>query len=83
MKTMLLGAAAAFSVGVGSAYASETSDIPNTFFTELPGVIAQAPAQNIPSVATAQSGEATHVYVTSSSHGTWLQNSHGEGGSNN
>jgi hypothetical protein len=26
---------------------------PNTFFTSLPGVVAQAPAQNAPAVATA------------------------------
>jgi hypothetical protein len=83
MKTMFLAAAAALSLGVGSAYANEGGPVANTFFTELPGVIAQAPAQNVPSVATAQSGQAVQVYATSSSQGTWLQNSHGEGGANN
>jgi hypothetical protein len=73
MKTMLLAAAAALSLGVGSAYASEGDNIPNTFFTELPGVIAQAPAQTVPSVATAHSGQSTHVYLSrSQSQGTWL-----------
>jgi hypothetical protein len=73
MKTMLLAAAAAFSLGVGSAYA-DGGDGPaaNTQFTELPGVIAQAPMQNAPVVATAQNGEAIHTYVTNSNHGTWL-----------
>jgi hypothetical protein len=33
---------------------------------------AQVPAQNAPSVATAQSGQTMHVYVTHSNQGTWL-----------
>jgi hypothetical protein len=86
MKMMLRAAVSALSfASIGSAYANEGGPVANTFFTELPGVIAQAPVQNAPSVATAQSGQAqTHVYVTrSQSQGTWLQNSHGEGGANN
>ena len=73
MKTMLLAAAAAFSLGVGSAYA-DGGDGPaaNTQFTEVPGVIAQATVQNAPSVATAQNGQAVQAYVTQSSRGTWL-----------
>ena len=49
MKTMLLAAAAALSLGVGSAYA-DSGDGPaaNTFFTELPGVVAQAQVPNAP-----------------------------------
>jgi hypothetical protein len=44
------------SLGVGSAY-TDSGDrrVANTQFTELPGVIAQAPVQNAPAVATAQS----------------------------
>ena len=72
MKTMFLAAAAALSLGIGSAYASEGGQVANTFFTSLPGVIAQAPAQNAPAVATAQNGQAARAYVTQSSHGTWL-----------
>ena len=71
MKTMFLAAAAAVSLGVGSAYANEGGAVANTLFTELPGVIAQAPVQNAPSVATAQNGQ-VHVYSTQSSRGTWL-----------
>ena len=87
MKTMLLAAAAAFSLGVGSAYA-DGGDGPaaNTFFTELPGVVAQAQVPNAPVYAQngqqnqaqtqqAQSGQAAHgygVYSTQSSRGTWL-----------
>ncbi|HTI83612.1 MAG TPA: hypothetical protein VL614_24420 [Acetobacteraceae bacterium] len=48
MKTMLLAAAAVLSLGVGAAYADseggsgeDGGTIPNTYFTELPGVDAQ------------------------------------------
>jgi hypothetical protein len=58
MKTMLLAAAAALSLGVGSAYA-DGGDGPaaNTFFTDLPGVVAQADVPNAPTYA--QNGQAT------------------------
>jgi hypothetical protein len=73
MKTMFLAAATVLTLGVGSAYANEGGPVANTFFTELPGVIAQAPAQGAPSVVTAQNGQATHVYATrSQGQGTWL-----------
>jgi hypothetical protein len=73
MKTMFLAAATMLSLGIGSAYACD-GDIPqaDTFFTELPGVIAQAPVQNAPLVATAQGGQATQAYVANSNRGTWL-----------
>ena len=96
MKTMLLAAAAA--VGIGSAYA-DGGDGPaaNTFFTELPGVVAQAQMPNVPAYAQngqqnrqaqtqqVQSGQAAHgygVYSTQSSHGTWLFAPDPNGGSN-
>ena len=74
MKTMLLAAAAALSLGIGSAYADSEGggQFPITQFTEIPGVLAQAPAQNAPAVATAQNGRAVQTYATQSSHGTWL-----------
>jgi hypothetical protein len=73
MKTMLLAAAAALSFGVSAAYADGgQGTLPNTYFTELPGVIAQAPVQNAPSIATARNGQAIGTYVTNSNHGTWL-----------
>jgi hypothetical protein len=73
MKTLFLATAAALSLSMGVAYAGD-GDVPqaNTLFTELPGVIAQAPVQN-PSVATAQNGQAAqHIYATQSNRGTWL-----------
>jgi hypothetical protein len=73
MRTMLLAAAAALSVGMGSAYADQGDGTQaNTLFTELPGVVAQAPVTQAPSVATAQNGQAVQTWVTQSSHGTWL-----------
>ena len=71
MKTIILAATAALSLGLGSAFAQENADpIANTQFTSIPGVLAQAPAQN-QSSAVAQNGQ-VRVYSTQSSHGTWL-----------
>jgi hypothetical protein len=81
MKTMLL-AAAALSLGIGSAYAdSEGGQVANNQFTSIPGFLAQAPAQKAPAVATAQNARAVQTYATQSSHGTWLSfGSHGGDG---
>jgi hypothetical protein len=59
MRIMLRAALAAMSIAnIGSAYAdSEGGQIANTRFTEIPGFLAQAPAQNAPAVATAQNGQ--------------------------
>ena len=65
MKTMLLAASAALSLGIGSAYADANSSggtIPNTFFTQLPGVNPTPPVQHVPAATTAQGGP--HAYVT-------------------
>jgi hypothetical protein len=81
MKTMIIAAAAALSLGVGSAYAdSEGGQVANTQFTELPGVVSQAPVQNAPAIAK-QNGQAVHAYVANSSRGTWLfqPNQNGDG----
>jgi hypothetical protein len=81
MKTMLLAAAAALSLGIGSAYADSVGGtLPITFFNQLPGVAEKAPAQHIPAAATAQGG--AHAYVAQSSHGTWLYPPHEGGGTN-
>ena len=85
MKIMLRAAIAALSfASIGSAIASEGDGgtVANTFFTELPGVVAQAPVQNAPAVATAQNGQAVHTYATQSSHGTWLFAPNGNQGAN-
>jgi hypothetical protein len=72
MKTILLAAAAAFSFGVSPGYADDgDGPVPNTRFTEVPGVTAQAPVQNAPAVAAAQNGR-MHTYLTNSGRGTWL-----------
>jgi hypothetical protein len=75
MKTMLFAAVTALSLGMGSAAFAESegaANAGNTQFTEIPGVVAQAPVQ-APTAATAQSGQQQlPVYGTSSSHGTWL-----------
>ena len=74
MKIMLRAAIAALSfANIGSAIASEGDGgtAPNTFFTELPGVVAQAPVQNAPSIAAAQNGQAGQTY-SHSNHSPWL-----------
>jgi hypothetical protein len=50
-------------------------------FTEL---VAEAPVQNAPAVATAQNGQAVQTYITQSSRGTWLfaPNPNGDGTNN-
>jgi hypothetical protein len=75
MKTMLLAAAAALSLGIGSAYAGDGEGPAGGYVFPgyiIPGSV-YAGAQT-PSVATTQNGQArTHVYVThSQSQGTWL-----------
>src|SRR5438105_12454729 len=84
MKTMLLAATAALTLSAGAAYA-DGGDGPaaNTFFTELPGVVAQAPVQNAPAVATARNGQAVHAYVANSNRGAWLFPPNQNGGGNN
>ena len=61
---------------------SEGGQVANTQFTELPGVVSQAPVQNAPAVATAQNGQAVHTYATQSNHGTWLFAPNGNQGAN-
>ena len=84
MKIMLRAALAAVSIAsIGSAYAdSEGGQNANTQFTQTPGFLAQAPAQNAPAVAVARNGQAVQAYVTQSSHGTWLFPPHQGGGNN-
>ena len=76
MKTMILATAAVLALGAASAFAGEGEGThPNTLFTELPGVLAQAPVQQpVPSaVARNQNnGAPVAAFVTNSHRGTWL-----------
>ena len=83
MKIILLAAAAAASLSTGVANANEGGPAANTQFTEQPGFLAQAPVQNAPSLATAQNGQAVHVYATQSARGTRLFQARDGGGANN
>ena len=70
MKLLLQAAMAAVSIGsISPAMAGESPPNPHTF-TEPPGVIAQAPAQTVPSVETAQRGALQAD--THASHSPWL-----------
>jgi hypothetical protein len=73
MKTMLLAAAVTLGIGVGSAYAGDGGNlIPDTEFTEIPGVLAAPSVQNVPSIASTQNRLPTQAYATQSNRGTWL-----------
>ena len=74
MKIMLRAAIMAVSLGtIGSAHAGDgDGTIANTRFTEIPGVVGQAPVGNAPPVATAQDGQAVQTYVSSSSRTAWV-----------
>jgi hypothetical protein len=90
MKTMLLAAAAALSLDIGSAYAADGQGpaggylypdyiAPGSVYAGVP-----TPAQNTPRVATAQNGQATHIYGThSQSQGIWLFPPNQAGGGGN
>ena len=80
MKTMLLAVAVALGLSAAPAFASEGGPVANTQFTELPGVLAQAPKQVAP-IAMAQSGHAVKAYATQTSHGTsvFAPNENGNG----
>ena len=65
MKTMILAAAAALTLGVGSAYAGDgEGPVPNTQFTEIPNVIAQAQVPSASALAANQNGSGTALFVT-------------------
>ena len=83
MRIMLRAAIAALSIAsIGPAFAGEIEGVqPYTSFRQLPGVIAMAPVEN-PSVATAQNGQATHVYATQTNQGTWLNQGGSHEGAN-
>ena len=73
MSILLRAALAAVSIGsITPAIAGEGGPNPNTVSAELPGVIAQAPAQNVPSFATAQNGQLTVQAETQPGRSLWL-----------
>jgi hypothetical protein len=74
---MLIAAAAGLSLAASTAaYAEGGQGIePNTFFTQLPGVVAYADVPNAPTYAQngqvqARNGQAVQAYVTQSGRGT-------------
>jgi hypothetical protein len=74
MRIMLRAAMAALSIAsIGSAYAdSGDGVVANTQFTEIPGVVAQAPVQNMPLVAATADGQAVQTYESHANRTTWL-----------
>jgi hypothetical protein len=67
MKTVILTMAAVLGFGIGSVYAAEGQEddtIADTYFTELPGVVATVPGLPSTALATNQHGGPAAVYVT-------------------
>ena len=86
MKTMLLAAAAALSLGIGSGYAAQGTAGGYVYPDYIaPGsVYAGAPTSVQTTAATAQNGRAVHTYVThSQSPGIWLFPPNQTGGGSN
>ena len=73
MKTIILASAAVLGLGVTTAFAeSEGGPAGNTYFTELPGVLAQAPVQQVTgAVAQGQMGAPLATFATTHSSQTW------------
>ena len=73
MKTMLLAGLVLAGFGVNAANAeSEGGVVPNTYFTELPGVVSAPPVQVVPArPAGAQNAGPLATFVTSHSNTIW------------
>jgi hypothetical protein len=67
---MLIATVAVMGLTSGVAYAGDgEGPAANTLFTQIPGVVAQSPAGNVPSIDTAQQ---TGPINNRSSHNPWL-----------
>ena len=82
MKTTLPTAAVMLCLSIGIAYAdggdTEDGTVPNTFFTEMPGVVATAPGQQLNDVAindysAPPSSATTDVTAAFFDHGTAIR----------
>jgi hypothetical protein len=91
MGTMLLAAAAGLSLAASTAAYADGGDGPvaSSFFTELPGIVAQADVPHASAYAQnrqAQPQQAQNggvpVYATQSSRGTWLYQTNPNHGAN-
>jgi hypothetical protein len=84
MRILIYAALVAGAVtGISPAIAGEgEGTVANTQFTQLPGVIAQAPAPNAPSVALVRNSQGAATYVTQTSPGVWLFPPYNGGGDN-
>jgi hypothetical protein len=71
MKTIILATAAVLSLGIGSAFAGDgEGPAANTLFTELPGVVAQAPVQQAAPSAVASNQHASGIGAFIAEHRT-------------
>jgi len=82
---MLLATVAAIGLSIGAAQAGEgDGPVANTWFTQLPGFLAQAPVQKPqPSTVADSQNRSTMTYVTNNRSAISLFSNHYEGGANN
>ena len=83
MKTMLLAAVTLLGISATAASASEGATKPNSWFTELPGVVAQAPVQQMPAAIAQNQNAPTAAFVTSGRGTVSLFAPNGNEGANN
>ena len=62
MRTMIIAAVAAMGLTSGVAYAEGDGPAANTQSTAIPGVVAQAPTENVPSHADTRSGHSPWLF---------------------
>jgi hypothetical protein len=71
-STALLAAVASLGLSIAPAFADGgQGTVPNTYFTELPGVVAK-PATGGAATVQQQAGPSIGTYATNHSTGTWL-----------
>jgi hypothetical protein len=70
-STALLAAVASLGLSIAPAFADGQGTVPNTYFTELPGVVAK-PATGGAATVLQQAGPSIGTYATNHSTGTWL-----------
>jgi len=83
MKTLFLAAAAALSIGIGSAYAGgDDTYLTSPLSTQLPGQQASLASQPKPGDLAAPGIAPMHTFITRHSTGTWLYPPNANGGNN-
>jgi hypothetical protein len=84
MRNIVFAAIAAVAIsGISPAIAGDGDEpVANTQFAQLPGVVAQASVQSVPSVELGQNGQEAATFATQTNSGVSLFPAHNGGGDN-